>query len=145
MVAAGAVPLALGSDSGGSIRLPAAWCGVHGLRPTFGRVPLTGHFPRLGFRSDARTVIGPLANSADDLALTLQLIAGPDGHDGSVVPVPLEDPSTVDVARLRVGLVRGVSDEHVADAASAVGNSGVTVVEDAMPDVRDEALEITRR
>ena len=65
---AGASPLALGSDSGGSIRLPAAWCGVYGLKPTFGRVPLTGHFPRLGARSDARTVIGPLANSVDDLA-----------------------------------------------------------------------------
>ena len=85
--------LALGSDSGGSIRLPAAWCGVCGLKPSFGRVPLTGHFPRLGSLSDARTVIGPLANSVDDLALALQLIAGPDGLDGGVMPVPLGDPA----------------------------------------------------
>src|SRR5262249_22191643 len=58
LVAAGASPLALGSDSGGSIRLPAAWCGAAGLKPTFGRVPLTGHFPRCGSLEDGRTVIG---------------------------------------------------------------------------------------
>ena len=144
-VAAGAVPLALGSDSGGSIRLPAAWCGVYGLKPTFGRVPLTGHFPRLGARSDARTVIGPLANCVADLALTLRIIAGPDGLDGGVMPVPLEDPAAVDVARLRVGLVTGATDDHVARAATALRSTVSTVVDDAVPDVRDEALEITRR
>jgi amidase len=144
-VATGAVPLALGSDSGGSIRLPAAWCGVYGLRPTFGRVPLTGHFPRLGARSDARTVIGPLANCVDDLTLALALIAGPDGLDAGVVPLPLADPVAVDVTRVRVGLVAGVTDAHVERAASALRAAGVTVVDDAVPDVRDEALEITRR
>jgi Amidase len=77
---AGASPLALGSDSGGSIRLPAAWCGVAGLKPTFGRVPLTGHFPRCGSLEDGRTVIGPLAPSVDDLAAVLAVIAGPDGR-----------------------------------------------------------------
>lgn len=67
LVAADASPLALGSDSGGSIRLPAAWCGVAGLKPTFGRVPLTGHYPRCGSLEDGRTVIGPLAGAVDDL------------------------------------------------------------------------------
>ena len=61
LVAAGASVLGIGSDSGGSIRLPAAWAGVCGLRPTAGRVPTTGHFPRVGPRSDGRTQIGPLA------------------------------------------------------------------------------------
>src|SRR5262249_6078743 len=73
LVAAGASPLALGSDSGGSIRLPAAWCGVAGLKATFGRVPLTGHFPRCGALEDGRTVIGPLARSVADLAAALPL------------------------------------------------------------------------
>src|SRR4051812_17962601 len=58
-VAAGASVLGLGSDSGGSVRLPAAWAGVYGLKPTAGRVPATGHFPWIGALSDGRTQIGP--------------------------------------------------------------------------------------
>ena len=61
IIAAGGSPLGLGSDSGGSIRLPAAWCGVAGLRPTSGLVPNTGHFPRIGAMHDPRTAIGPIA------------------------------------------------------------------------------------
>ncbi len=61
IIAAGGSPLGLGSDSGGSIRLPAAWCGVAGLRPTSGLVPNTGHFPRIGSMHDPRTTIGPIA------------------------------------------------------------------------------------
>ena len=102
LVAAGVTSLALGSDSGGSIRLPAAWCGVPGLKPSFGRVPLTGHIPRAAALSDGRTVIGPIAATVDDLALTLGIIAGPDGLDAGVAPVPLLDDGTVD-ARTRRG------------------------------------------
>ncbi|HXM54444.1 MAG TPA: amidase [Candidatus Dormibacteraeota bacterium] len=141
LVAAGASPLALGSDSGGSIRLPAAWCGVAGLKPTFGRVPLTGHFPRCGSLEDGRTVIGPLARSVDDLAAVLPLIAGPDGLDAGIVPVPLGDPGAVDLASLRAGVVG----EPEAPAVAALADAGTTVVEEPLPDVRDEALEITRR
>ncbi|MGA0603016.1 amidase [Caulobacter sp. KR2-114] len=103
-IAAGASPLGLGSDSGGSIRLPAAWSGVLGLKPTQGRVPLTGHFPAIGHLSDPRTVIGPLARRAEDLALALRVIAGPDGVDPSAHPVPLGDPAAVSIAGLRIGL-----------------------------------------
>jgi amidase len=142
VVAADASPLALGSDSGGSIRLPAAWCGVFGLKPSFGRVPLTGHFPRLGSLSDGRTVIGPLANSVDDLALALGVIEGPDGLDAGVHPMP---PHARPVDELVVGSVAGVDDAHVARALECVRAAGATVVDDAVPDVRDEALEITRR
>ncbi|MFC4592144.1 amidase [Sphaerisporangium corydalis] len=144
LVAAGASPFALGSDSGGSIRLPAAWCGVAGLKPTFGRVPLTGHFPRCGSLEDGRTVIGPLARGVDDLAAVLAVIAGPDGLDAGVVPVPLGDPGDVEVGALRVGVIAG-ADEPTARAVEALGRAGVTVVPDAVPDVRDEALELTRR
>ena len=145
VVAAGASPLALGSDSGGSIRLPAAWCGVCGLKPSFGRVPLTGHFPRLGSLSDARTVIGPLAGSVGDLALVLRLIAGPDGLDGGTLPVPLEDLATVDVSRLRIGTMHGGDADEVQTSLAALRAVGATVVDEPIPDVRDEALEITRR
>jgi amidase len=137
VVAAGAVPISLGSDSGGSIRLPAAWCGVAGLKPTFGRVPLTGHFPRCGGREDGRTVIGPIAQTVDDLARVLAVINGPDGLDLSVAPVPLEAEPR-DVSALRVGVF---SEAH----RSLLASCGVTIVEDPVPDARDEALEITRR
>ncbi|HSR24679.1 MAG TPA: amidase, partial [Candidatus Eisenbacteria bacterium] len=142
LVAAGASPLALGSDSGGSIRLPAAWCGVAGLKPTFGRVPLTGHFPRCGSLEDGRTVIGPLAATVDDLAAVLQLIAGPDGLDAGVAPVPLGDPARVDPAALRASFMGG---DPTGPALAALAAAGATIVEEPLADVRDEALELTRR
>ncbi len=91
IIATGGSPLGLGSDSGGSIRQPAHCCGVAGLKPTTGRVPLTGHFPFICAATDPRTVIGPLARHVADLAFALRLIAGPDGEDPSAVPVPLPD------------------------------------------------------
>jgi amidase len=145
VVASGAVPIALGSDSGGSIRLPAAWCGTYGCKPSFGRVPLTGHFPRLGSLSDARTVIGPLAMSVADLACVLEVINGPDGLDAGVAPVPLGDPGAVDVASLRIGTIANGTPPHVARALDRLRTRHATIVEPALPDVRDEALEITRR
>ena len=105
-VGAGAALLGLGSDSGGSIRLPAAWAGVYGLRPTSGRVPATGHFPRIGALSDGRTQIGPLAADVDGLELALSVIAGPDGRDAGVPPVPLR-PAPLGVAGLRVAVTGG--------------------------------------
>jgi amidase len=142
LVAAGASPLALGSDSGGSIRLPAAWCGVVGLKPTFGRVPLTGHFPRCGSLEDGRTVIGALARTVDDLGAVLVLIAGPDGLDGGAAPVPLGQAGAVDRSALRVGVV---GEGPTGSAVSALLAASPTVVEDRVPDVREEALELTRR
>jgi amidase len=102
IIGAGGSPLGLGSDSGGSIRQPAHCCGVAGLRPTSGRVPLTGHFPFISPTADPRTVIGPLARTVADLALALRLIAGPDGADPSAVPVPVGDPADARLAGVRV-------------------------------------------
>ena len=76
-VAAGFVPIALGSDAGGSVRIPAALCGVMGLKATFGRVPAVGGSP-LCYTLDH---IGPMASSVWGLAATLQIIAGPDPRD----------------------------------------------------------------
>jgi aspartyl-tRNA(Asn)/glutamyl-tRNA(Gln) amidotransferase subunit A len=85
-LAAGLTALGLGSDVGGSIRQPAHCCGVTGLKPTHGRVPLTGHWPATLLRL---MHVGPLARSVRDLALGLRVLAGPDGHDPYAVPVPL--------------------------------------------------------
>lgn len=78
-VAAGLAPLALGTDTGGSVRLPAAFCGVTGLKTTVGRVSRAGVYP-LSWSLDS---VGPLVRSADDAALVLQAMAGPEAKDPS--------------------------------------------------------------
>src|SRR5208282_1951462 len=102
IIAAGGSPLGLASDSGGSIRLPAHWCGVAGLKPTNGLVPITGHYPRIGPLSDPRTTIGPLARRVEDLGLALHAIAGPDSFDPAIIPMALGDECAIDVASLRI-------------------------------------------
>ncbi|MFN8637732.1 MAG: amidase [Chloroflexota bacterium] len=79
-LAAGLTPLEFGSDIGGSIRVPAAWCGVYGHRPSSGIVPKSGHFPGSTLSSPVEHfgVVGPLARSADDLDLALGVVAGPE-------------------------------------------------------------------
>ena len=97
-VAAGMSPLEIGSDIGGSVRIPAHYCGICSLKPTEHRVPLTGHIPEppgapRGVRHMA--TIGPLARSVADLRLALEVIAGPDGNYWETPPVPLQ-PAQVD-------------------------------------------------
>ena len=102
-IAAGLSPLGIGSDLGGSIRLPAHYCGVVGLKPTHGRVPLTGHWPETMLRF---MHVGFLARSAADIALALAVTAGPDGRDSHCVPVPAPEPlDGSQLPPLRVGLV----------------------------------------
>lgn len=86
-VAAGAAYMAMGTDTGGSIRIPAAACGVVGLKPTYGRVPKAGVIP-LSWSLDH---VGPLARTVADAALVLGVIAGPDPGDAHTVPVPVAD------------------------------------------------------
>lgn len=95
---------ALGSDTGGSIRLPAAWCGIVGLKPTYGRVSRVGIFP-LAWSLDQ---VGPMTRSVADAAAMLQAIAGHDPGDPASVPAPVPDyRSALDtsVAGLRLGVV----------------------------------------
>jgi amidase len=149
-IAAGLSPLGLASDSGGSIRWPAHCTGVAGLKPTNGLVPLTGHFPRIGHLSDPRTAIGPMARSVADLEATLHVIAGEDGRDPSVAPVPARDSREVEVRALRVGWFTGFegvspSTESVAavhEAALRLRRAGATVSEQEPPRL-DEAMRIT--
>jgi aspartyl-tRNA(Asn)/glutamyl-tRNA(Gln) amidotransferase subunit A len=105
-VAAGIVPMALGSDTGGSIRIPAAVCGVAGLKPTYGRVSRAGVEP-LSWSLDH---IGPLAATVADCAVTLNAIAGVDPDDPSTVPAPLDDLTLgmgLGVEGLRLGVMTG--------------------------------------
>jgi amidase len=151
IIAAGGSPLGLGSDSGGSIRYPAHCCGVAGLKPSAGRVPLTGHFPRIDYLSDPRTQIGPLARHVEDLALALPIIAGPDSIDASVAPVPLGDWRAVELRALRVATFtefEGASctDETasaVREAARSLAAAGASV-EEALPARIEESWSITQ-
>jgi amidase len=77
LVAARQVDMAIGGDQGGSIRVPSAWCGIYGIKPSYGLVPYTGAFP-IEMTVDH---LGPMARSAADCALLLEVIAGPDGLD----------------------------------------------------------------
>jgi len=89
IIAAGGSPLGIGSDSGGSIRMPAHYCGIAALKPTTGLVPGTGAYGLVGGLTDPRSQVGPMARFVSDLALVLPLLVGPDGIDSGVVPVPL--------------------------------------------------------
>ena len=149
---AGGSPFGLGSDSGGSLRVPAHYCGVAALKPTTGRVPNTGAFGHLGGLTDTRTQIGPLSRFVQDLAPVLELLAGPDGRDAGVVPMPLAD-GKVDLSVLRVafyandGSTPTTPDTAAAvrDAAEALAMAGAAVTEACPDGIGREALDITRR
>jgi amidase len=147
LVAAGEVDLAIGGDQGGSIRIPSSWCGIYGLKPTYGLVPYTGVFP-IELTLDHT---GPMARTAADCALLLEVIAGPDGLDprqpAGLSGQPYTQALTGDVRGLRLGLVQegfgwpGVSepdvDEAVTEAAHAFERLGAEVTSLSIPWHRD--------
>ena len=146
ILAAGGSALDLGSDTGGSIRMPSHYCGIAGIKPTSARVPRTGHAISFDVGAlDAFTQIGPMARHVEDLGLTLSLIAGPDGHDPAVIPAPLGDPQDVSVRDLRAAFytdngIKSPSPDTVSTvraAASVLADHGVTVTEDRPQSVSD--------
>jgi amidase len=121
IVAARGSPLDIGSDTGGSIRVPSHFCGIAGIKPTAGRVSRAGHIIDFAGPCESLTHIGPLARHVDDLALALSIIAGPDNIDPHVVAAPLGDHTRIPVHRLRVAyFTRLGSLEPTAETASAV-------------------------
>lgn len=140
-VATGMVLGALGTDTGGSIRRPAAFCGVSGLMPTFGRVPKSGIVP-LSYTLDR---VGPLTRSARDAALMLSLLAGFDASDSTSVDVAVPDylsGLTGDLAGLRIGVQRpegfvGAEDSVISDvfagAVAVLAGAGADLVEIKLP------------
>jgi aspartyl-tRNA(Asn)/glutamyl-tRNA(Gln) amidotransferase subunit A len=108
-VATGVVPLALGSETGGSVRQPAALCGIVGLKPTYGRISRYG---LLAFASSVDQV-GLFGTTSADVALCLDVIAGPDPRDATSASRPVSGETTEDVRGLRIGVPRHLLTEDV--------------------------------
>jgi aspartyl-tRNA(Asn)/glutamyl-tRNA(Gln) amidotransferase subunit A len=139
-VAAGVVPIALGTDTGGSVRVPAALCGVVGLKPTHGRIPLTGVFPLVA----SIDTVGPLARTVGDAALAWSVLSGDDPADPWSIPHPAgTPPEEADPAALRVGVPHPWVDRPLGDdvatafrtALDRISDLGALVVDVAIPEV----------
>jgi amidase len=149
IVAAGGVPFDIGSDSGGSIRVPAHFCGVAGIKATSGRVPRTGHIIPAEGHMQSFTMLGPLTRSVDDLSLIFPVIAGPDWRDAAIIPMPLGDPNRVQIQGLRLAMHtdNGARTPHpdvakvVIDAAKIMEGGGVRI-ESQRPAALDEVLQM---
>ena len=149
ILAAGGAAFDIGGDYGGSIRLPAHFSGITGIKPTHGRGPRTGHIFPFGGTHDSYQQLGPLARHVEDLFPILEIIAGPDHVDPAIVPMPLGDPAEIDLASLRVGFHtdNGIStptaetQEVVRAAASAMENAGARV-EESRPDGIERSLDV---
>jgi aspartyl-tRNA(Asn)/glutamyl-tRNA(Gln) amidotransferase subunit A len=138
-VAAGIVPLALGSDTGGSIRQPASLCGVVGLKPTYGRVSRYG---LIAFASSLDQ-IGPLTRTVRDAATVLGVIAGHDPRDATSVREPVPDYAaslTGDLNGVRIGVPRALLETGVEPGVREAFLRGLHALEDAGATTRDIAL-----
>jgi aspartyl-tRNA(Asn)/glutamyl-tRNA(Gln) amidotransferase subunit A len=138
-VAAGLCLAALGTDTGGSIRIPASLCGVVGLKPTYGRVSTRGVFP-LSWNLDH---IGPLTRSVRDAAIMLQVLAGYDPHDPASADVPVDDYSLhleEGVKGWRIALAVGEYIEAAAPAIMAGLDRAAAVLREAGASVEREDL-----
>lgn len=143
-IAAGFVPLALGTDTGGSIRIPASFCGISGLKPTYGRVSRYGILP-LAFSLDHA---GPMGASVEDCALAMNAIAGPDRLDPSCSRSPAPDfnlPAPRGASGIRLGVPENFFfdrvDEHavasIRRAIAAMEHLGARVVPVRLPDLEE--------
>jgi aspartyl-tRNA(Asn)/glutamyl-tRNA(Gln) amidotransferase subunit A len=132
-VAAGLCFGALGSDTGGSIRIPSALCGIVGLKPTYGRVSLHGVVP-LAWTLDH---VGPMARSARDCALVLQAIAGPDARDPSTAQEPVPDFAAAldgSAKGLRVGVPRNFTFDRLDEELGSLMRQTLAAEGAANPD-----------
>ncbi len=146
LVASGAVDMAIGCDQAGSIRIPSSFCGIYGLKPTWGLVPYTGIFP-IELTIDHA---GPMARTVEDIALLLEVIAGPDGLDPrqkGLPSKPYSDFLTGETNGLNIGIVEegfgweGLSepevDAMVRQAAESFAECGALVKSVSIPMHRD--------
>ncbi|MGA2920291.1 MAG: amidase [Candidatus Sulfotelmatobacter sp.] len=151
-IAAGMSAGGVGSDGGGSIRVPAHFSGICGLKPTPGRIPSTGHFPASVGPFASIGVVGPMARTVADLKILFEMMQGPDIGDTNAAPVPVRWPSEVDTRQLRVGYfeddgrtpVTPETRAAVRTAAEALRSKGFQV-EPFQPQELEEARQLWRK
>ena len=149
IVAAGGSPFDIGTDTKGSIRQPSHFCGIAGIKPTSGRVPRTGHAIDSGGLFEFVTQVGPMARYVEDLILLLPIIAGPDGRDPHIAPVPLNNLDDVILKQLRgVFYLESGLDTPTAEtvttvhaAITALSEAGI-VFEEKRPYRLEEAFDV---
>ena len=151
-LATGMSALELGSDHSGSIRMPAHFCGVYGHKPTYGIVPVHGHWLVEGSPPDDLNVVGPLARSAEDLDLALRVLAGPLPAQARAWSLSLPDPGHTRVAGLRIAVLTTDAlfpvDEATRSAARSIARvltgAGATVeVDPALPAPSRQCYELS--
>jgi amidase len=153
IIAAGGSALDVGSDSGGSIRVPSHFCGITCIKPTSGRVPRTGHIVPFGLGPmDSLTTLGPMARYVEDLALCLPIISGVDWKDPAIVPMPLGNPGTVELKRLRVafftdnGIITPTAQTiHAVEKTADVLAGAVMQTNDSRPEAVVRSLDLFYR
>ncbi len=151
-ISAGMSAGGVGSDGGGSIRVPAHFTGICGLKPTPGRVPSTGHFPPSGGPFALIGVVGPMARTVADLKALFSVMQGPDDGDTCAAPVTLRWPEEGHTRNLRIGYfeddgrtpITPETRDAVRKAAAALGNAGFTV-EPFRPQGLEEARVLWRK
>ncbi len=151
-IASGMSASGVGSDGGGSIRIPAHFSGICGLKPTPGRIPSTGHFPESGGPFAFLGVVGPMARTVSDLKVLFEVMQGPDDGDSCAAPVRLHWPSDADLKRLKIGYFEDDGRTSVApeirqavrSAAEALSRAGFQVVP-FRPEGLEEARGVWRR
>lgn len=144
-VAAGIAPLGLGVDYGGSIRVPAAFCGIYGLRPSAGRVPNVAELPPFDGPPtlDHMASIGPFARSVDDLWSMLEVLGGPDPGDPASLPVALGERGAS--GRLRVARMCAETGAKVEPEVEAALDATAEILADAGYDIVDGGIPGAKR
>ena len=151
-IASGMSAGGVGSDGGGSIRVPAHFSGICGLKPTPGRIPSTGHYPASGGPFAWLGVVGPMARHVGDLKALFEVMQGPDDGDPCAAPVPLHWPDAEELKRLKIGYfeddgrtpVTPEIRQAVRTAANALLRAGFRV-EPFRPQGLEEARELWKR
>src|ERR1700751_314518 len=151
-IAAGMSAGGVGSDGGGSIRVPAHFSGIGGLKPTPGRIPSTGHFPASGGPFALIGVVGPMARTVADVRAIFEVMQGPDDGDPCAAPVPARWPNQAELRKLHIGYFEDdgrtpVTPETRAalrTAAEALRSAGFQV-EPFRPEGLEEARQLWHR